>query len=160
MASSLTVTRNFEQFDCVSRPLIGWQVAFAALPTVPSAPKAYHIIQIRILLLQWSSSFVAREASFKFVNPAPALSGYKTLFSIHSILQGDAATDATSNGKRLRNQFNFSERGIQTTFYPPRERGTNTEVPEIAEASGTCSQWEIYDAYVADQLMQKQQVRL
>jgi len=30
----------------------------------------------------------------------------------------------------------------------------------MAEASGACSHWEIYDAYVADQKLQRQQVRL
>lgn len=73
-------------------------------------------------------------------------------------LQANAGTDASNNGKRLRNQFNFSERGIQTVFYLPRERGTNTEDPESAEAAGTCSRWEIYDAYSADQKQQRQQV--
>ena len=74
------------------------------------------------------------------------------------LLQNDSTADTGHKGKRLRNQFNFSERGIQTTFYPPRERGTNTELPEMAEASGTCSQWDIYDAYDADLLQQRQQV--
>ena len=67
--------------------------------------------------------------------------------------------EAADPAKRLRNQFNFSERGAQTTYFQPRERETSTDTPETVEASGTCSHWEIYDAYVADQKMQRQQVR-
>ena len=75
---------------------------------------------------------------------------------------GDAAIqiDGSSPAKRLRNQFNFSERGAQTIWYPLKQRGTCTDLPEIEEASGSCSQWEIYDAYAADQKQQRQQVEL
>lgn len=83
-----------------------------------------------------------------------------TLSSHICVGQADSATDLNSSGKRLRNQFNFSERGIQTSFFPPRERGTSTEIPETVEASGACSQWEVFDAYVADQRQQRQQVSL
>ena len=62
--------------------------------------------------------------------------------------------------KRLRNQFNFSERGVQTAYFPPKERGTGTDLPENDESSGSCSQWEIYDAYIADQKLQRQQANL
>ena len=62
-------------------------------------------------------------------------------------MEASADTAATV----LRNQFNFSERGAQTAFYPPRQRGTNTEALPIASVGGSTSQWVIYDAYVADQ---------
>jgi hypothetical protein len=40
---------------------------------------------------------------------------------------------------------------MQTPVFPPTERGTATEPPPTATASGSCSQGEMYDAYVADQ---------
>ncbi len=39
---------------------------------------------------------------------------------------------------------------MQTPVYPPRERGTMTEPPPRADASGHCSDWAMHDAYVAD----------
>lgn len=36
-------------------------------------------------------------------------------------------------------------------MFPPVERGTATEPPPSAAASGACSQGEIYDEYLADQ---------
>ena len=90
-------------------------------------------------------------------------------FKVHETvwnLQAEPSTAESSKGgeaadpaERLRNQFNFSERGAQTTYFQLRERETSTDTPETVEASGTCSHWEIYDAYVADQRMQRQQVR-
>lgn len=65
-----------------------------------------------------------------------------------------------SSSKRLRNQFNFSERGAQTNYFPPKERGANTDPPETAQSSGSCSRWEIYDAYIADQKQQRLQVSM
>lgn len=38
--------------------------------------------------------------------------------------------------QRLRNQFNFNERAVQTASYPPRDRGTSSEPPPTATASG------------------------
>lgn len=39
----------------------------------------------------------------------------------------------------------------QTLVFPPVERGTATEPPPTATASGSCSQGEMYDEYMADQ---------
>lgn len=49
-----------------------------------------------------------------------------------------AATDAEQRqpSKRLRNQFNFNERAVQTVSHPPRDRGTSSEPPPTATASG------------------------
>jgi dynein intermediate chain 1 len=85
---------------------------------------------------------------------------------LHTLQAETSTTDSGTGGesgdaaKRLRNQFNFSERGAQTTYFPPRERETSTDTPETAEAVGACSQWEIFDAYVADQKLQRQQARI
>lgn len=51
---------------------------------------------------------------------------------------------------RLLNQFLFNDRVAQTSYDQRREKGTITEPPGITNASGSCSQWEIYDAYMAD----------
>ena len=39
----------------------------------------------------------------------------------------------------------------QTLVFPPVERGTATEPPPTATASGSCSQGEMYDEFMADQ---------
>ncbi|XP_021357604.1 dynein intermediate chain 2, ciliary-like [Mizuhopecten yessoensis] len=65
----------------------------------------------------------------------------------------DAATPtpaAAAGGKKLTNQFNYSERASQTYNNPYRERGTATEPPPRATFSGSVTQWEIFDAYNED----------
>lgn len=57
---------------------------------------------------------------------------------------------------QLRNQFNFADRAAQTGHQPPRERSTMTEPPPTVSTSGSCSRWEIFEAYVADQDRQRQ----
>jgi dynein intermediate chain 1 len=59
--------------------------------------------------------------------------------------------------KKIKNQFNFSERASQTFNNPARERSTMTEPPPRLTYSSNATQWEIYDAYVEDF---EQQVRL
>jgi dynein intermediate chain 1 len=61
---------------------------------------------------------------------------------------------------RLRNQFNFVDRAAQTGHCAPRERGSMTEPPPTASASGFCSRWEIFQAYVQDQDRQRQSEEL
>ncbi|KAA6426617.1 MAG: dynein intermediate chain 2 [Trebouxia sp. A1-2] len=71
--------------------------------------------------------------------------------------EGTDAAEGPDDSRQLRNQFNFSERAAQTLNYPMRDRETTTEPPPTASFSGTCSQWEIYDAYIADQEKQRAQ---
>ncbi|OWF48406.1 Dynein intermediate chain 2, ciliary [Mizuhopecten yessoensis] len=75
----------------------------------------------------------------------------------------DAATPtpaAAAGGKKLTNQFNYSERASQTYNNPYRERGTATEPPPRATFSGSVTQWEIFDAYNEDfeKQVNKQQI--
>ena len=76
---------------------------------------------------------------------------------------GDAAELQASSSslgpdaRRLRNQFNSVDRGAQTGHQPPKDRQTMTEAPPTATAGGSCSKWEIYNAYVEDHERQKQQ---
>lgn len=49
----------------------------------------------------------------------------------------DTAADERRPSQRLHNQFNFTERAVQTASYPPRERGTSSEPPPTASASGS-----------------------
>mmetsp|Transcript_22365 Transcript_22365/g.26943 ORF Transcript_22365/g.26943 Transcript_22365/m.26943 type:complete len:668 (+) Transcript_22365:178-2181(+) len=68
--------------------------------------------------------------------------------------------DAVANpdeSKALRNQFNFSERAAQTQNNPARDRSTSTEPPPTASFNASCTQWEIYDAYMEDMERQRQQ---
>ena len=48
-----------------------------------------------------------------------------------------------------RNQFNYSERAAQCFQPAARERGAATVPVELHDASGSMSQWGLYDAYVA-----------
>jgi len=57
----------------------------------------------------------------------------------------------------LRNQFNFSERAAQTFNNPYRDRQDQTEPPPRGEFKATANQWEIFDAYQADQARQQRE---
>jgi len=57
----------------------------------------------------------------------------------------------------LRNQFNFSERAAQTFNNPYRHREDQTEPPPRADFTATANQWEIFDAYQADQARQERE---
>lgn len=73
----------------------------------------------------------------------------------------DAAVSPTpkggATGAKLTNQFNFCERASQSYNNPYRERGTMTEPPPRVNFSATANQWEIYDAYVEDLLIQQKE---
>jgi dynein intermediate chain 1 len=60
--------------------------------------------------------------------------------------------DETQNKtkKKLRNQFNFSDRASQTYNNPLRERNTMTEPPPRVNYSAIVNQMEIFDAYLDD----------
>ncbi|KAK9827830.1 hypothetical protein WJX74_004397 [Apatococcus lobatus] len=60
-------------------------------------------------------------------------------------------SEPPDDSRTLRNQFNFSDRAAQTAVQPPRDRGTATEPPPTASTTGSCSMWQIYDAYIEDQ---------
>jgi len=68
---------------------------------------------------------------------------------------GDDAGEGPDDSKQLRNQFNFSERASQTTYFPLRDRETYTDPPPTATVNGSCTQWEIYDEYIKDLERQK-----
>jgi dynein intermediate chain 1 len=61
-----------------------------------------------------------------------------------------AATPAPPSGKKLTNQFNFSNRATQTYNNTLRSTETMTEPPPRVTFSGSATQWEIHDAYVED----------
>jgi hypothetical protein len=48
---------------------------------------------------------------------------------------------------RLRNGLTFVDRGSQTGHWPAKERGTVPEQSAVEDAGGSCSAWEIHDAY-------------
>lgn len=77
-----------------------------------------------------------------------------------TVLHGEASAllpaREAEHDTRLRNQFNFADRAAQTGHQVPRERSTMTEPPPTASTSGSCSRWEIFEAYVADQDRQQQ----
>lgn len=50
----------------------------------------------------------------------------------------------------LRNQFNFSDRAVQTNNPILRERGWSTEPPPTTGFTATVTQWDIYDLYMQD----------
>ncbi|CEP01973.1 unnamed protein product (mitochondrion) [Plasmodiophora brassicae] len=55
----------------------------------------------------------------------------------------------TQKAKALKNQFNFSERASQTFNNPARDRMVATEPPPTVNFSGLCSQFILFDAYLA-----------
>ena len=77
-----------------------------------------------------------------------------------AVMQGNEQRTAESSPaaiRRLRNQFNFSERGAQTPYLAPRDFAVQLETPATAEALGECSSSEIFDAYMSDMQQQQQQ---
>lgn len=69
------------------------------------------------------------------------------------------AAEVPASAKGLRNQFNFSERGAQTMLFMPKHRALQVDTPPVADASGECSAWGVYDTYMQDQAQQHHQVR-
>lgn len=59
----------------------------------------------------------------------------------------DMEAEAPKTGK---NQFNYSERAAQTFNNSLRNRGVATEPPPVVQFFATVTQWDIYDAYMAD----------
>lgn len=49
----------------------------------------------------------------------------------------------------LRNQFNFSNRGVQTFYSEPKEVGVETNPPNMVVSKGSFSRSQIYDTYKA-----------
>lgn len=64
--------------------------------------------------------------------------------------EGQKEKKEGSTGKKLRNQFNFSERASQTYNNPSRDRGTMTEPPPRVNFSAVANQMEIFDAYIEE----------
>jgi dynein intermediate chain 1 len=64
----------------------------------------------------------------------------------------ESPREPADDSKALRNQFNFSERAAQTVNNPTRERQSATEPPPSQQFTASATQWEMYDAYMEDQL--------
>ena len=52
-------------------------------------------------------------------------------------------------GRKLRNKLSFIDRAAQTQHWPSKERDALTQQLHVEHAAGSCSSWEIRDAYVA-----------
>ena len=63
--------------------------------------------------------------------------------------------DAAGKLKTLRNQFNYAERISQTVSHQVKEIGISTEPPPTSAFSGTVTQWDIYDNYMAEILLKR-----
>jgi dynein intermediate chain 1 len=63
---------------------------------------------------------------------------------------GGGGGEGAGETKKLRNQFNYSERASQTFNHPLRERPTITEPPPSVGFNGQVNQWEIFDSYVEE----------
>jgi hypothetical protein len=59
-----------------------------------------------------------------------------------------STTATAAAAEKLRNGLSFIDRAVQTSHWPAKERGTSALSHALEEASGSCSAWEIYDAYV------------
>eukprot|EP00041_Stephanoeca_diplocostata_P024269 m.609812 g.609812 ORF g.609812 m.609812 type:complete len:731 (+) comp22491_c0_seq1:156-2348(+) len=60
-----------------------------------------------------------------------------------------AAESSSQPPKKLRNQFNFSERASQSFNYTQKEKSSMTEPTPRATFSANATQWVIYDTYMA-----------
>jgi len=58
------------------------------------------------------------------------------------------ATGNTAATEKLHNNLSCIDRAVQTSHWPAKERGTFAQSQTLEDASGSCSAWEIYDAYV------------
>ena len=65
---------------------------------------------------------------------------------------GEVVTKTVKKAAVNKNQFNFSDRATQTINNSHKERSTNTEPPPQKIFSASVTQWEIYDAYVDDEI--------
>lgn len=72
------------------------------------------------------------------------LEGKKLAVEEHGHDQGDYLFESR------KNQFNYSERAVQTFNNPLRDRCISTKPPAVANFAGTVSQWEIHDQYIND----------
>jgi hypothetical protein len=61
-----------------------------------------------------------------------------------------STTSAAVATEKLRNSLSFIDRAVQTNHWPAKERGTSAQSQALQDASGSCSAWEIYDAYVTN----------
>ena len=61
----------------------------------------------------------------------------------------DTKSAAQGEEKKLRNGLSFINRGVQTNHWPSKDRETSSQLRSCADASGSCSAWEIYDAHLA-----------
>lgn len=64
--------------------------------------------------------------------------------------EGKEVSETDLDDELQRNQFNFSERAAQMYSAGFKTRVISTVPPETSEASGSMTQWQLYDAYVAE----------
>lgn len=60
----------------------------------------------------------------------------------------------------MRNSFNITEVGTQTTTFAPKDKLVNTEPVEFQDFSATVTQWEIFDEFMSDLAKQKAEKEL
>jgi dynein intermediate chain 1 len=63
---------------------------------------------------------------------------------------GAPKEDTEAIKKTLRNKFNYNERQAQTMNNIIREKGVSTEPPPSDKFEYEITQWEMFDAYIAD----------
>lgn len=61
-----------------------------------------------------------------------------------------APKDIEAIKQTMRNKFNYNQREAQTENIIIRERGVSTEPPPSDTIRGQITQWEIFDAYMAE----------
>jgi dynein intermediate chain 1, axonemal len=83
--------------------------------------------------------------------------GYLVWNAMEEEGESEPIEDPQGDKKPLRNQFNYSERASQTVLFTSRSKSTNTEPPPQRSFSDTVTQFSIFDDYVEDQLLKKQQ---
>ncbi|KAA6370237.1 MAG: putative axonemal dynein intermediate chain 1 [Streblomastix strix] len=66
----------------------------------------------------------------------------------------------TEEKVQVRNSFNITEVGTQTTTFAPKDKLVNTEPVEFQDFSATVTQWEIFDEFMSDLAKQKAEKEL
>lgn len=78
-------------------------------------------------------------ATVRSCGPAATVAHCAVLTQLHMLHLQAAGLDVElpDDSRQLRNQFNFSERAVQTFNYPMRDRATFTEPAPTATIAGT-----------------------
>lgn len=99
-----------------------------------------------------AGSYVSVAAPLACPEDTPSSSTSETRVSGRNrTAEESAATEREQSlpgGRKLRNKLSFTDRAAQTQHWPSKDRETSPQQSQVEDATGSCSAWEIRDAYV------------